>query len=267
MLLQIRACIMRGMKVQPWLQDGAQYGEEGPALTLDTLLVRVATLRSDSLALFQAVNPVCLNLSSTRRLEALTIEAQDLDKALETWPDDLPEEWRVSTESTVELDGTFPGFLFDGTVHSYSSLGHATVWMRYRATSLIISSILIRLLNLHSTLPSSSPSEIPITPEIPICLENSASLATDICRSVPFFFNTPTSHSSRSESGSPSSNAEPTIEPRIATVLAWPLAVAVSTQTVPIAQKQWLRERLKTVAISQGDATLSAIAEREEFKF
>lgn len=44
-LFKIRLCILQGDTVQEWLQDGALYGEEGPILTLDSLMIQVAALR------------------------------------------------------------------------------------------------------------------------------------------------------------------------------------------------------------------------------
>jgi hypothetical protein len=51
-LLQIRTYILRGIPIPDFLQNGAHYGEEGPALEFDSLMVRVAALRARSLALF-----------------------------------------------------------------------------------------------------------------------------------------------------------------------------------------------------------------------
>jgi hypothetical protein len=57
------------------------------------------------------------------------------------------------------------------------------------------------------------------------------------------------------------------IVPKMATILGWPLTVAVSTEAVPKAQKQWLQRRLKTIASVIGAAVLHSVAEKGEFKF
>lgn len=57
------------------------------------------------------------------------------------------------------------------------------------------------------------------------------------------------------------------ISPKLAGLVAWPLAVAVSTENVPEPQRRWLQEKLKVVAGSLGDSVLEAVAERGEFKF
>jgi hypothetical protein len=53
----------------------------------------------------------------------------------------------------------------------------------------------------------------------------------------------------------------------MAGLLAWPLAVAVSTEAVPEPQRQWLERKLKIVASSLGDSILESVAEKREFRF
>jgi hypothetical protein len=58
------------------------------------------------------------------------------------------------------------------------------------------------------------------------------------------------------------------ILPRMASLLAWPLTVAVSSEYLPKPHKRWLLSRLKMVADSLGDAVLESMVENgEEFKF
>ncbi|KAE9375375.1 hypothetical protein N431DRAFT_333214 [Stipitochalara longipes BDJ] len=256
----IRACILRGDTVQQWLRDGAQYGEEGPALKLDVLLIRVAALRSKSLNLFRQKN--LGRLLQADRTDVVA-EAQNLDVALASWPQDLPEDWRFSTHCIEEYSDTRnPAHLYSDSVHSYTTHGHAAVWMRFMAVRLIVSSILIKLLS--ALLPKTS-----INEQIGTLHQNLNLLATDMCCSVPFFFTSiATNHNLQSESFKTSDKtASLEILPKIATILSWPLSVAVSTTAVPTKQKEWLKTKLKLVASVQGDAVVQSIAETEEFKF
>jgi hypothetical protein len=87
----MRTCILRGMLIPDFLRDGADYGEEGPALKLDTLMVQVAALRTKSLALLY--REIAEPSSDIVEFEDLAAEAQNLDTALASWPISLPEKW------------------------------------------------------------------------------------------------------------------------------------------------------------------------------
>ncbi|KAI0109289.1 hypothetical protein F4776DRAFT_657262 [Hypoxylon sp. NC0597] len=258
----IRTCILRGIPEAPWLEDGTQFGEEGPMLELDKIMVRVASLRERSLYLFL---PKSARFSSQPLPGHIATEAQDLDAALESWTRDLPEDWRFSTQSDSTANTTF-----DGLIHTYPSHGHGAIWNRYFAVHIIVNSIRRRALSVMAQCSSQTMST---RTEQNICQEKIASLATDLCRGIPFFI---ASHIIAQGSPSPTrvikigSNVIHTnyeILPKLATLLAWPLALAVSTETVPEPQKQYLKIKLESVANALGDSALQSVAEQEEFKF
>ncbi|OTA89168.1 hypothetical protein M434DRAFT_112924 [Hypoxylon sp. CO27-5] len=258
----IRTCILRGIPEAPWLEDGAQFGEKGPMLELDSIMIHVASLRQRSLYLFL---PKSARFSSQPLPGQIAAEAQDLDAALESWARDLPEDWRFSTR----LDST-ANSPFDELIHTYPSHGHGAIWNRYRAVHIIVNSIRRRAL---SVMAQCSSQVISTQAEQDICQEKIASLATDLCRSIPFFI---ASHIIAQDSPSPKrmikigSNVIHTnyeILPKLATLLAWPLALAVSTEAVPEPQKQYLKIKLKSVANTLGDSALESVADQAEFKF
>ncbi|KAI1389265.1 uncharacterized protein F4822DRAFT_195033 [Hypoxylon trugodes] len=247
----IRTYILRGEPVDEWLEDGAQYGEEGPVLGLDSVMVRLAHLRSNSLCLFL---PKSGMFSSQLHPPDVVAQALELDVALETWSRDIPEGWEFSTKSA-----TTPSATFDGFTHVYATHGHAAIWNRYRAVHVIVNSMRKRALIIMSRC---STQMISTVAEQEVCQEKITSLATDICRSIPVF-----------ASQDPNSSAAGTmsisnsISPKMATLLAWPLTLVISTEYVPEPQKQWLRNILKSIANSLGDAVLEAVTEKSEFKF
>ena len=51
--MQIRAYILRGLPVPEYLREGAVFGEGGKMLELDSLMIRVANLRSKFLLIFR----------------------------------------------------------------------------------------------------------------------------------------------------------------------------------------------------------------------
>jgi hypothetical protein len=231
-------------------------------------MVRVASLRAKSLNLFfeKDSNPQ----SYVHNPEGIAAEALDLDSSLITWSQAVPEEWKFETQgSTTSQDPPEKSHVFDGPVHAYSTLGHACIWNRYRAFRLIVNSIHIRSLsNLHQNASHSSLDDA----QKDLCQKNIWASTNDMCRSVPFFFNSPdaTGGGAGSKSirvGKHVIRTDCEIIPKVAGLLAWPLAVAVSTDGVPDPQREWLKSRLRTVAKALGDAILESVADQGEFKF
>ncbi|KAI1136295.1 hypothetical protein F5Y05DRAFT_117244 [Hypoxylon sp. FL0543] len=257
----IRTCILRGIPEAPWLQDGAQFGEEGPMLGLDSIMVRVASLRQKSLHLFL---PKSARFSSQLHPSHIAEEAQDLDNALDTWIRDLPEDWGLSTRP-----GSTAGASFDGLIHIYPSHGHGAVWSRYYAVHIVVNSIRERALSVMTQCSSQTMSA---SAERKICQEKIASLSTDLCRGIPFFV---ASHAAPHDPlstrmiriGGNVIHTNYEILPKLATLLAWPLTLVISTEAVPEPQKQYLKIKLKCVADALGDSILESVAEHEEFKF
>ncbi|KAI2467975.1 hypothetical protein F4781DRAFT_432816 [Annulohypoxylon bovei var. microspora] len=257
----MRTCILRGIPAAPWLRDGAEFGEEGPILGLDSILVRVASLRARSLHMFL---PKSERFSSQLSPVDIASEARDLDIVLESWSRNIPEDWQFFTQPDPSTDATF-----DGMVHVYASHGLATIWNRYRAIHIIIISIRKRALSVASQCSSQT---ISTNMEQEMCHEKIVLLSTDLCRGIPFFIRSqPVTHDSPSEGPSRINDnyisAHYEILPKLATLLAWPLALAVSTDAVPEPQKQWLRIKLKSIAKSLGDSILATVADQSEFKF
>jgi hypothetical protein len=93
-------------------------------------------------------------------------------------------------------------------------------------------------------------------------------IANDLCGGVPFFFNSLDSTGVRSiRVGKYTITTDDEILPKMACLLAWPLAVAISCEYIPEPQRQWLKDKLKLVAKSCGDAVLESVVEQGEFRF
>ncbi|KAI0891652.1 hypothetical protein F4806DRAFT_297856 [Annulohypoxylon nitens] len=259
----VRTCILRGIPAAPWLQDAAEFGEKGLVLDLDSIIVRVASLRSRSLHIFL---PKSQRFSTQLSPLDIASEARDLDIALESWSRNISEDWNFSVQPDPSTNTTF-----DGLIHTYTSHGNATVWNRYRAIHIIINSIRKRALSIASQCSSQT---ISTDMEQEMCLEKISLLSTDLCRAVPFFITShPHSITDRFPIGEPDEangnidEARFEILPKFGTLLAWPLTLAVSTDAVPDPQKKWLQTKLKSIAKSLGDSILDTVAEQGEFKF
>lgn len=266
MISQMRTSILRGAPIADFLQSGADYGEEGPGLELDSLIVRVATLRAKSVHLFSVTN--VQSPSDTSQSEAVEAEAEDLDTRLVAWSQTLPEDWKISVQSPPPSSGG-EIFTHNNIVHNYSSHGHATIWNRYRALCLVVNSIRLRSLSsqLQTLEYPSQRSFVAIKQDA--VRTNMEQITNDLCAGVPFFFNSLQPNGMRTiQLGKYTiTTTDDEILPKMGGLLAWPLAVAVSTEYIPEPQRQWLKSKLRVVAKSLGDAVLESVVDQGEFRF
>lgn len=244
---------------------------------LDTLMLRLVNLRARSLYLFRnsswKTSGERCGLPDPTQIspQQIAIEAQELDSALEAWSMNVPDEWMFVVKRPPTFQSVFPAeYSYQCPIHIYASHGHAAIWNRYRAVRLVVNSIHRRAL----TCLLQCPMQLPFTlAQQALCQDQIESLAIDLCGGVHFFFD-----SSSNSAGHKAHIRSNTIEydfdqnrnhvrPRMATLLAWPLTVAVSTEGVPNAQRQWLLARMRMVAEPIGDAVLESVIEKGEFKF
>jgi hypothetical protein len=80
------------------------------------------------------------------------------------------------------------------------------------------------------------------------------SLATDMCYSIAFFFIV-----GNGDGVDHSKLLHTELSPMTATLLAWPLTLAVSTGFAQKAQKAWLQEKLDLISIVLGSNILGAV--------
>lgn len=225
-------------------------------------MVRVAALRVKSLLLFL---PKSARFSDELRPSEIVLEARDLDTDLESWWRTIPEDWKFSVEHSPESDATL-----EELVHVYPTHGHATIWNRYRAIHLIVNSIRRRAL---SVMAQCSSAAVMVNAEQEECLEKIGSISRDLCRGVSVFLTSPvdsthdTGFSRMIKIGGKIVYTNDRILPKLATLLAWPLTLAISTDGVPEPQNLWLKMQLKYIVSALGDAVLDTITEGGGFKF
>jgi hypothetical protein len=251
---------LRGNAIPGWLQDGALFGESGPALQIDALMVRAAAFRSRALAFFS--NTSAALPTSTPDLEYLAHTGKELEDDLVQWADSMTGEWKAyrqdpQTESDTNENNNET---YNGLFNSYTSHGHASLWIRQRALRLIINSIFIKFIAVRM---QNSPDDEHLRWKQNRMRGNLASTSSELCRDAAFFFSRPRPE----KSNSADIHGEHAILPRLASLLAWPLAIAVSTENVPEPQRIWLQQKLRLVASSLGDAVLGRVADRGSFIF
>ncbi|KAL6815030.1 hypothetical protein J3E69DRAFT_375493 [Trichoderma sp. SZMC 28015] len=255
--LQLRIIILRGGAMPAWLEDGSDWGEEGHELELDSLMIRVLTLRNKSVSCLRDIDEAGPEILD--EVKSIAMEAYAIDYDLALWPLGLAQDWRFQVSRThpqpslnaVDARTNTPS-------HTYSSVGHAAIWNRYRALRLITNSIQKRAL---FTLKSLSDGSI-VDANMQRCQVNINNLAVDLRCGVEF--------SLTSQAPARGAKAITIIDephPSIAALLAWPLTVAVSVDAVELPEKTWLKGALKAVARSLGHTLLESVSDHGEFKF
>lgn len=223
-------------------------------------MVRVAAFRSRALSFFSTNGPSLP--TSTADLEAIANTGKELEDDLTKWTSSVPEEWKatkvLANSASADLNETY-----SGSYNTYTSHGHASPWLRHRALRLIINSIFIKFIEVRM---QTGADRDHLLWKQNRMRGNLSSISSELCEDVPYFFNN--SVTGQSPRGSATEEiVEQAMLPKFAALLAWPLAVAVSTENVPEPQRQWLQQRLKITASCLGDSVLESVAERGEFRF
>ncbi|KAJ5309209.1 hypothetical protein N7508_004588 [Penicillium antarcticum] len=258
----LRLLILQGANMPDWLKDGTSWGEEGPELELDSLMIRVLILRHKSVALFREIDAA--EPHTIEKAKTMAIEADALDRDLMEWPSTLPRNWnfeiapaQLQSPPTTNAPAKFPR-------HLYASVGLASVWNRHRALRLVTNRIHQRsLLSLQSVLKSDS-----LSTNLRKCQENINALAGEMCGGVQFQVD-PRSFTKDPQADivEDSMTTLDVLHPGVAGSLAWPLTIAVSIESVPHLERSWLKAALRAVARILGHTLLESVTDRGEFRF
>ncbi|UKZ55057.1 hypothetical protein TrVGV298_008874 [Trichoderma virens] len=249
--------ILRGGPILDCLKDGRSWGEDGHELQLDSLMIRVLSLRHKSMCFLRDMDAV--EPETVDKARSIAMEAYTLDYDLASWPLGLPQNWGFQISRTHSQPSSNVADASVGIpTHNYPSICHATIWNQYRALRLITNAIQKRaLVALQPLLEGSF-----LDTNIKRCQDNINDLAVDLCSGIKFLiaYRTP-------NRGSEATALHHMPYPSVATLLAWPLTVAVSVDAVQPPEKTWLKSALKVVSLSLGHSLLESVADQGEFKF
>jgi hypothetical protein len=253
--------------VPDWLQQGEDFGESGPALQIDSFMVRVAAFRSRALKFFPRASLALP--TSIPDLDILAHTGKQLEGDLVDWAESMSGEWECNKSTPPEVaNNDADSDTYESHRNSYTSHGHASLWLRQRALRLIINSIFIKFISARM---QSSTNHAHLLWKQERMRGNLDSISGELCGDISYFF---THGSSDLEPRLTLNPVVPsfstrglTILPSLASMLAWPLAVAVSTENVPEPQRLWLQGKLSMVADSLGDAILHDVGRRGAFIF
>ena len=207
--------MLRTTPVPRWLENGAEYGEQGPGLELDSCLVELAKLR------LKFKNWKMSGASSSMgSIEDLIEISKILDRRL--IPDWLP--WLSNApESSIA---------YGSTIHTYSSIAQAVLCNRYRAARVIINAILAATIT--PRLPQAQPFDSSAEQVQAVSRVNIRALVDEICATVPYHFgrvgNSPEQLMRPAFSDDQQAEIYGEISAPDAFVLMWPLLIAAEVE-------------------------------------
>jgi hypothetical protein len=173
---------------------------------------------------------------------AILRQAQDLDRDLAAWKENIPRCWHYST---VSDNLTTSVFHFEGKQHLYHDIWAAQSWNNWRTLRILVNRIILQ----HQ---SGSDVELPI-------LGLMKELSTDICISVSCFHHSPRkpvpTNVQRFTSGISFSHVAGTVS------LIWPLTVMAQEQSNAYSMRAWAVNQLRRINSAMGFRQAGLLAE------
>lgn len=248
----IRSSLLRNLRIPDWMLDGTHFGEHDLEQDYDRIFVRTVNLSHASASLQRKKS---LDITE---IERLNNEADELDKALQSWVTKFPHKWSYQRHILVDSDRRPKTHCYSPVVYSYSRPGYAAVWNQYFALGVLINSLKLRNLRLtplEQTADSSYERRR-------ACISKMQTLADSLASSVPFCLERFTIVDN---SDLPSSEPSITfktdweIKPCLAVLAAWPLTVASIIDGIGIQQQQWFKSQLAHIGKATGEGVLESL--------
>lgn len=247
----LRSALLRNRSLPVWVRDGSRFGECGLDLGFDGILVRVVNLRH-ALKSFERKQRF-----ETTEAEHLSNEAQELDEACREWAVQLPGEW--SFES-INIPNSWPKSRFySSTVTICARHGYAAVWLQYFAVQMLISSSLLRLLQLIRPTEAQAQAHDSTYQQEREYVTKLETMADSLASTIPFSVGRiKVDDKPEASDGRPTiiCNADENIPPALALPIIWPLSVASSLDGVEPSQQLWFCAELGNLGRVLGDGAL-----------
>ncbi|KIW70762.1 hypothetical protein PV04_03003 [Phialophora macrospora] len=261
----IRACIFYGNEVPDCLSDGSVFGETGPILQLDSVMVEVSRLHALATNLLSKSDSAQLLRD---RIKELAAKAGNLDHALATWSNTPPQHWETSALSSNERPESQRLVAYGPeSKNGCENIAIAAILNRCRALRIMLNSIRLRCLSrLQDTSPPSSTHD----PRIQACQQTIQLMTQESHASLPTFFEFRLPNRRGFEETTPEKRlimSASKIAPKMAAYLAWPMAIVVKTESISSSQRIVMEEELYTVADALQDAALKSMIGQSGFLF
>lgn len=270
----LRSALLRRIGIPAWLEDGALFGETGVPLELDRFVVQIIRIQSEAegLSADHAYAMVHGDLQlPASSVESLLEEANRLDCEMQLWVQSVSREWWYQTHVIDDkwLRQKLYGGLYGDSLITYSSLGHAVVWNRYRTVRIMLKGVTLRLLRLLETYHGHD-----VRQSIQIATSGMQALISDICASVPYSISK-LETSCHFEEGDTMSFQNVPLEPlemaakRVKTCMMGYMVFpfhsildALQDACISDREKDWIKERISRVGRLGNDAIIEKLANR-----
>jgi hypothetical protein len=262
--------LLRHRAVPIGLEDGADFGESGLELEFDRLLVSIASLRQQSMAfLREAAASQFISNGRYEWADQLVNEAEMLEGALDNWTKRLPQSWmprQVSLPSGITPEPAH--FFFSSEVIVYNNVTHASTWLHYFATKmLLVRTHLKILLGVCRDADESAGKEAICRAcqgsTQKQCRDELKNLTSSLISTLPFALGQITSAAARVSDDLNTRDielvADAEIKPYHVHLVFWPLSLAVGIDGLDLDQKRWLQSTISLLGCIIGAGVCESI--------
>lgn len=237
----LRQAIYRCNLIPEWLQSGADFGEMGSDLTLDSCLINVAALRHSTAKFFGHIREASQDTDDSKcvKIQQIMLKAQRLDDMLLAWSLTAPPEFDY--EALYNITDKRTKQRGQGSAKNY--ITRMTMWNRYRGARLVANCSLERLASCLLCV-KDTPIVVNMQDQIKEVRQNAQMLVDGICTTVPCIMD---------DIESPASAPK-------AFVLAWPLVIASVTPAISDEQRDWIKTKLRLISEITRCATFKKLA-------
>ena len=249
----IKSCLIRNLPIPNWMLNGGRFGETDQDLKFDEINVRMVNLRYALIKVQQEKN-----LQGTE-IEILSQEVRELDEAVRNWAGQVANN-SCFERHVVSFSLDLPYF-YSPTVYSYPTLEYAVVWCQLFATSMLVTSMRRKVVEMSGSMSCA------LEHERLECIRQVNTMADHLAATIPFCLErlkvTPSSTPARPCSIHLNTGEE--IKPHLATLMVWPLSIASKIDGLEDSQLQWFRSELATIGRIIGDGVLQ-LAETDRWE-
>ena len=254
----LRSALLRHQAVPAGLEDGGQFGEFGPELGFDRLLVGIASLRQQLSELQQEiVKEQAISPDLASWAQALNAEAKVLSLALQDWATRAPSTW-MPRRHFVPAEYSVPRkHFFSAVVFSYPSIAYAAIWLNYFVTDMLFHRAWLKVLELVR--PSSDELAGDQQRQEEHCCSRLTAMADALASSLPFAMDRFTVRDSSRSSDGEAVFLRPEdedLKPYLGNLTAWPLSLASCIGGLDTERRNWFRSELMYVGRVVGAGVL-----------
>jgi hypothetical protein len=240
---QVTSCLQRNIRVPPILIKWAKENTER-----STALSRVGSELADIVTDFCRVRS---QLASGEITDPIVIFSMlsSIDMRLANWAAGVPAVWLYEIVHETQPSDE----VYNGTYHIYKVSWMTHVWNSYRCVRILVNELLLGHLTPRSKLLSPFSTQDFGVQRLYL-RDSMTQLSSDICSSLPFYFNHHKPHLRNSDTPPPPA--------AMGMYCVWPLFLSGSMVGATSSQRRWVSGRLRHIGLVMGIQQATAFANR-----